>query len=183
MPIVNPSMKGLVEVMRGCGVGCDFCEVTLRPLRYYPIENIKQEIEVNMRGGQHNAWLQSDEIWGYRHGPMFEPNEDELSNLFSEVMGVKGVESANPTHRRISIPAAHPGMIEKFTKILRGGPRNWIGIQPGVETGSDELARKHMPNKTLPLRIGPDGTWQEIVWERVKVETDNYWRLAFTVQV
>lgn len=182
-PIVNPSVKGLVEVMRGCGVGCDFCEVTLRPLRYYPIENIKKEIEVNVRSGQDTAWLQSDEIWGYKHGPMFEPNEEELSNLFGEVMSVKGVKTSNPTHGRISIPAAHPEMIEKFTKILRGGPDNWIGIQTGVETGSDILAAKHMPNKTLPLRIGPDGSWQEIVWEGVSVETKNFWRPAFTIQV
>lgn len=183
VPIVNPSMKGIVEVMRGCGVGCDFCEVTLRPLRYYPIETIKQEISVNTKNGQSNAWLQSDEIWGYKHGPMYEPNEEELGNLFSEVMGVQGVRTANPTHGRISIPAAHPEMMENFTKILRGGPKNWIGIQTGVETGSDELAKRHMPNKTLPLRIGPDGSWQDIVWEGVYVETANYWRPAFTIQV
>ncbi len=183
VPIIKPSMKGLVEVMRGCGVGCDFCEVTLRPLRYYPIENIKQEIAINAANGQSRAWLQSDEIWGYKHGKMFEPNEDELSHLFSEVMSVEGISSANPTHGRISIPAAHPEMMEKFTKILRGGPDNWIGIQTGVETGSDELASKHMPNKTLPLKVGPDGTWQEIVWQGVSVETANFWRPAFTIQV
>ena len=182
-PIVNPSMKGLVEVMRGCGVGCDFCEVTLRPLRYYPISNIQREIEVNVKGGQSNAWLQSDEIWGYRHGTLFEPNEEALTELFSAVMGVNGVKTANPTHGRISIPAAYPEMMAKFTRILRGSPKNWIGIQTGIETGSDALAKKHMPNKTLPLRIGPDGSWQEIVWQGVYVETKNYWRPAFTVQV
>ena len=32
--IVRPAMKAMVEIMRGCGIGCDFCEVTLRPLRY-----------------------------------------------------------------------------------------------------------------------------------------------------
>ncbi len=183
VPIVNPSVKGLVEIMRGCGIGCDFCEVTLRPLRYYSIENIKEEIRVNMRSGQDNAWLQTDEVWGYKHGPMFVPNEDEMIRLFSEVMSVQGVRTANPTHGRISIPAAYPEMMEKLTKILRGGPDNWIGIQTGVETGSDALAKKHMPNKTLPLRIGPDGTWEEIVWNGVYVETANYWRPASTLQV
>ncbi len=33
--IVEPSMHGMVEVMRGCGRGCKFCDVTLRSLRYY----------------------------------------------------------------------------------------------------------------------------------------------------
>ncbi|WP_229657406.1 B12-binding domain-containing radical SAM protein [Thermogymnomonas acidicola] len=181
--IVEPSMKGMVEVMRGCGVGCDFCEVTLRPLRYYPLEKIVEEIKVNLRGGNTNAWLHSDEIFGYKHGPMFEPNEEALLELFQTVLSVPGVTSSNPTHGRISIPAGYPEMMAKLSKVLRAGPRNWIGVQTGVETGSEELAKKHMPNKTLPLRIGPDGSWQEIVWEGVFVETRNYWRPAFTIQV
>ena len=43
--IVEPSMHGMVEVMRGCGRGCKFCDVTLRSLRYYPPEKVKKEIE------------------------------------------------------------------------------------------------------------------------------------------
>lgn len=181
--IVNPAMKGMVEIMRGCGVGCDFCEVTLRPLRYYPIEKIVKEIEVNRDAGITNAWLHSDEAFGYKHGNYFAPNEEALTELFQAVMSVKGIKTSNPTHGRISIPAGYPEMMEKLSKILKAGPDNWIGIQTGVETGSDELARKHMPNKTLPLRIGPDGSWQDIVWEGVYVETKNYWRPAFTIQV
>lgn len=182
-PIVAPSVKGMVEVMRGCGVGCDFCEVTLRPLRYEPIEQIVHEIEINSRAGITNAWLHSDEIFGFKHGNMFAPNEEALTELFKAVMNVKGIKTSNPTHGRISIPAGYPDMIAHFSKILKAGPNNWIGIQTGVETGSDELAKKHMPNKTLPLKIGPDGSWQDIVWEGVYVETRNYWRPAFTLQV
>jgi len=181
--IVAPAMKGMTEIMRGCGVGCDFCEVTLRPLRYTPIETMVKEIEINQRAGIDNAWLHSDEAFGYKHGNMFAPNEEALEELFSAAVGVKGIRTSNPTHGRISIPAGYPEMMEKLSKVLKAGPRNWIGIQTGVETGSDELARKHMPNKTLPLKIGPDGTWQEIVWQGVFVETRNYWRPAFTIQV
>lgn len=181
--IVGPAMKGMVEMMRGCGVGCDFCEVTLRPLRYHSVERITNEVKVNVAAGLKNAWLHSDEAFGYKHGNMFEPNSEALEELFSSVMAIPGVRTSNPTHGRISIPAGYPEMMEKLSKILKAGPRNWIGVQTGVETGSDELARKHMPNKTLPLRVGPDGSWQDIVWEGVYVETSNYWRPAFTIQV
>ena len=181
--IVGPSMKGMVEVMRGCGVGCDFCEVTLRPLRYEPTEIVKKEVEINAAAGVPNAWLHSDEFFGYKHGNMFEPNEDALSELLEGVMSVKGIKTSNPTHGRISIPAGYPELMEKISKIMKTGPRNWIGIQTGIETGSDDLARKHMPNKTLPLKIGPDGSWLDIVWQGVYVETKNYWRPAFTFQV
>jgi radical SAM superfamily enzyme YgiQ (UPF0313 family) len=49
--IINPSMHGMVEVMRGCGRGCKFCDVTLRPLRYYPVKKVVKEIEINMKYG------------------------------------------------------------------------------------------------------------------------------------
>ncbi|MBX8639589.1 MAG: B12-binding domain-containing radical SAM protein [Thermoplasmata archaeon] len=182
--IVEPTMKSMTEIMRGCGVGCDFCEVTLRPSRYYPVEKIVKEIGVNVsKGGYSNAWLHTDEIFAYKHGRLFEPNEDALIDLFRSVMSVPGIESANPTHGRISIPAAYPELIMKLSDILKAGPSNWIGVQVGVETGSERLAKIHMPNKTLPLKIGTDGSWQDIVWWGVHNFNRYHWRPAFTCQV
>jgi radical SAM superfamily enzyme YgiQ (UPF0313 family) len=181
--IRHPSIRGLAEVMRGCGIGCDFCEVTLRPLRYYPPEKVTKEVAVNANGGHTNAWLHSDEIFAYEHGRNFEPNSDALSALFSATMAVLGIESANPTHGRISIPCAYPELIRKISNIVRASPARWVGIQVGLETGSERLAKIHMPNKTLPLRIGADGNWPDIVWRGVHNLNQFYWRPAFTVQV
>jgi radical SAM superfamily enzyme YgiQ (UPF0313 family) len=182
-PIVNPTLKGFVEVMRGCGIGCDFCEVTLRPLRYYSPMLVRQELEVNVKAGIDHAWLHSDEIFAYDHGRNFVPNADSLFELFNVVMTTKGIAHTNPTHGRISIPAAYPEMMRKLSEIMKAGDDNWIGLQVGVETGSDRLAKMHMPNKTLPLKIGPDGSWPEIVWQGTYVMNKYYWRPAFTVQV
>ncbi len=182
--IQRPVIKDMVEIMRGCGVGCDFCEVTLKPLRYYSIDMIKHEVEVNIReGGGKRAWLHSDEFFGYKHGKFFEPNEDELIEIFKAMMSIPGVKDTNPTHGRISIPAGYPELLEKLSNIAHAGPHHWISVQTGLETGSEELAKRHMPNKTLPLKIGPDGSWWDIVWTGVRNETKYYWRSAFTVQV
>ncbi|MDG6987981.1 MAG: B12-binding domain-containing radical SAM protein [Nitrososphaerota archaeon] len=181
--IVNPTVKGMVEVMRGCGVGCDFCEVTLRPLRYYPPEKVRKEISVNARAGMGNAWLHSDEIFAYQHGRNYVPNEDALMDLLTTVMTTRGMGHTNPTHGRISIPAAYPDLMRKVSGAIRSGPDNWIGVQVGIETGSDRLAAKHMPNKTLPLKVGPDGSWSDIVWRGTYIMNKYYWRPAFTVQV
>ena len=183
IPLIrSPSIKGLVEVMRGCGIGCDFCEVTLRPLRYYTPDMVKREIEVNLHASITNAWFHSDEIFAYGHGRNFEPNEDALVELFSAIMET-GVYRANPTHARISVPAAYPDLLRRLSLILRSGPDSWVGVQVGLETGSDELAKKHIPNKILPLHIGPDGSWAEIVTEGLVNLNKYYWRPAFTVQV
>ena len=181
--IVNPTVKGMVEVMRGCGIGCVFCEVTLRPLRYYPPEKVRKEISVNVKSGMANAWLHSDEIFAYQHGRNFVPNEDAIMDLLTTVMTTPGMGHTNPTHGRISIPAAYPDLLGKMARAIRAGPDNWIGLQVGIETGSDRLAAEHMPNKTLPLRVGPDGSWSDIVWRGTYVMNKNYWRPAFTVQV
>ena len=182
--IVNPTTKGLTEAMRGCGIGCDFCEVTLRELRYYPIDKIMEEIKVNVEKGHvGQAWIHSDEIFAYKHFPRYVPNEEALLEMFTAIMSIKGVVRTNPTHGRISIPAAYPEMMQKLSKVMKAGPRNWIGIQVGLETGSDSLALKHMPAKTLPLKIGSDGTYQEIVWKGAYNMNKAYWRPAFTVQV
>ncbi|MEM3671131.1 MAG: radical SAM protein [Thermoprotei archaeon] len=181
--IMKPTMKGLSEIMRGCGIGCDFCEVTLRPLRYYSPERVAQEVMVNARAGHTNAWMQTDEVFAYKHGPLYKPNEEALIELFKTVLSVPGILTSNPTHGRISIPAAYPDLIRRLSEVMRAGPSNWIGIQVGVETGSDRLAKIHMPNKTLPLRVGSDGSWKDIVWEGTKNFNRYYWRPAFTVQV
>lgn len=182
--IRRPATKSLVEIMRGCGIGCDFCEVTLRPLRYYPYEKIEKEIEVNVKqGGFTNAWLHTDEVFAYQHGRNFEPNFDALTGLFEAVMSVRGVTQTNPTHGRISIPVAYPDLVRRLSEIAGAGPSNWIGLQVGIETGSERLAKLHMPNKTLPLRMGPDGSWPDIVWQGVYAMNKYYWRPAFTVQV
>jgi radical SAM superfamily enzyme YgiQ (UPF0313 family) len=181
--IRRPSIKGVAEVMRGCGIGCDFCEVTLRPLRYYPPEKVAREVAVNAAGGHANAWLHSDEIFAYQHGRNFEPNFEALSSLFTAVLGVPGTERTNPTHGRISIPSAYPDLIGRLSKIIGASGSNWIGIQVGLESGSERLAKIHMPNKTLPLRIGADGHWPDIVWQGVRNMNRYFWRPAFTVQV
>ncbi|HUC38957.1 MAG TPA: radical SAM protein [Candidatus Acidoferrum sp.] len=182
--ITRPAMMGLVETMRGCGIGCDFCEVTLRPMRYYSPERIVEEAKVNLKGGFTNVWLQTDEIFAYKHlNAKFEPNQDAIAEMMTQVMALDGVKNANPTHGRISIPAAYPDFIGRLSSILRASPQNWIGVQVGVETGSDALAAKHMPNKTLPLKIGVDGTWKDIVWKGTNNFNRYYWRPAFTVQV
>ena len=181
--IAGPTTKGMTEVMRGCGIGCDFCEVTLRPLRYYPPEKVRREISVNVAAGMKNAWLHSDEIFAYEHGRNFVPNEEAITELMTTVMTTRGITNSNPTHGRISIPAAYPELTRKLSRILRAGPSNWIGLQVGIETGSDRLASKHMPNKTLPLKVGPDGSWADIVWRGTYVMNMYHWRPAFTVQV
>jgi radical SAM superfamily enzyme YgiQ (UPF0313 family) len=180
--IVNPSMHGMIEVMRGCGRGCKFCDVTLRPLRYYPVEKVQKEIEINMKyGGLKNAWIQSDDIFVYGLNPRttknMQPNREAIEELFKGIMDT-GIEHTNPTHGTLAGAIADERLVPNVSKIIKSGPDNFIGIQCGLETGSIRLIGKYADRKLAPFK---PSEWHWVVKEGVKTLNEHYWVPAFTL--
>ncbi|HSE99631.1 MAG TPA: radical SAM protein [Nitrososphaeraceae archaeon] len=180
--IVKPSMFGMIEVMRGCGRGCKFCDVTLRPLRYYPIEKVQKEIEINMKyGGLKNAWIQSDDIFVYGLNPRttknMAPNREAIEELFKGIMDT-GIEHTNPTHGTLAGAIADERLVPNVSKIIKSGPNNFIGIQCGFETGSIRLIGKYADRKLAPFK---PAEWHWVVKEGVKTLNEHYWVPAFTL--
>jgi radical SAM superfamily enzyme YgiQ (UPF0313 family) len=180
--IINPSMHGMVEVMRGCGRGCKFCDVTLRPLRYYPVEKVQQEIKINMKyGGAKNAWVHSDDIFVYGMNPRttknMQPNREALEELFKGIMAT-GIEHTNPTHGTLAGAIADERLIPNISKTIRASPDNHIGIQCGFETGSIRLIGKYADRKLAPFK---PSEWHWVVKKAVKTLNENYWVPAFTL--
>ncbi|MGB7954182.1 MAG: radical SAM protein [Candidatus Nitrosopolaris sp.] len=180
--IINPSMHGQVEVMRGCGRGCKFCDVTLRPLRYYPVEKVQKEIEINMKyGGLKNAWVHSDDIFVYGLNPRttknMQPNREAIEELFKGIMAT-GVEHTNPTHGTLAGAIADERLVPNLSKIIKASPSNHIGIQCGFETGSIRLIGKYADRKLAPYQ---PAEWHWVVKNAVKTLNENYWVPAFTI--
>lgn len=180
--IVEPSMHGMIEVMRGCGRGCKFCDVTLRALRYYPPEKVKKEIEINIKkGGLKSAWIHSDDIFVYGMDPRtskgMEPNREALEELFTAIMST-GVQHTNPTHGTLAGAIADEKLIPNISKIIKSGPSNLIGIQCGFETGSLRLIGKYADRKLAPFM--PE-EWHWVVKEGVKTLNEHHWIPAFTL--
>jgi radical SAM superfamily enzyme YgiQ (UPF0313 family) len=180
--IIAPSMHGMIEVMRGCGRGCKFCDVTLRPLRYYPVEKVQKEIEINMKyGGLKNAWIQSDDIFVYGLNPRttknMQPNREAIEELFQGIMDT-GIEHTNPTHGTLAGAIADERLIPNVSKIIKSGPDNFIGIQCGLETGSIRLIGKYADRKLAPFK---PSEWHWVVKEGVKTLNEHYWVPAFTL--
>ncbi len=180
--IVNPTISGQAEIMRGCGIDCDFCEVTTRPLRYYPPEKVAEEVRVNRRAGITNAWFVTDNQWAYMvRDSNFWPNKEEIFRLYRTVLSVDGIIHANPMHATLAPVAADPEAAMGVAKLVGAGPHKHIGVQIGLESGSDNIILKHMQNKAKPLKVGVDGTWAEIVVEGQRVYNAAYWIPAYTI--
>ena len=177
--IVAPSYKGFVEVNRGCGRNCRYCDPNLRRIRCVPMDVLFREIDVNVSAGMTTAWLHSDDIFLYKledHRDFY-PNSEKVVELFRSVMAHPGVTFANPSHGSLAPVAADSGMIRSISEAVGAGPRKWIGIQMGIETASPDLLRKHMENKAKPF--SPE-EWPEVVMEATYVLNSNYWFPAYT---
>ncbi|HVP92962.1 MAG TPA: radical SAM protein [Acidobacteriota bacterium] len=165
--IVKPSVNGLTELGRGCCRGCEFCSVTLRPLRWFPYEKIMREIDVNIKLGNINwACLHSEDVMLYGSKNIM-PNDEKLIKLHELV--VKRCEGICWSHCSLAPIASKPKLFSKVAEIIRQ-KQPWWGAEIGIETGSPELLKKIMPAKTYPFK--PE-EWPEVVRTSMGLMHDN----------
>ncbi len=165
--IVEPSINGLVEIGRGCCRGCQFCNVTLRPLRWYPIEKINRELSVNLNSGRvTGACLHSEDVMLYGSNSTL-PNAQRLVELHELV--VKRCESISWSHCSLAAIASNPKLFSKISEIILQRQK-WWGVEIGIETGSADVARKIMPAKAHPFKAGD---WYNVVVEGMGLAHDN----------
>lgn len=179
-PVVNPTYKGMVEVMRGCGRGCKFCSPNLRKARFLPIEKILKEVKVNLKANYDKAWLHSEDIFNYmvRDKREYHPNEEVVIELFERVL--KKVRFANPTHGTVAGALAAPKILKRVAELNRACSTRWIGIQVGFETASPELIKKVGNNKMKPFRAEE---WPWVILNGTYAFNKFYWFPAYTTIV
>ena len=175
--IVNPTFKGMVEVMRGCGRGCRFCAPNLRTARYYPVEKIIREIKVNIAAGWNTAWLHSEDIFAYKVEDRrnFYPNEDAIIEVFEKAL--KMVKYANPTHGSAAGALAAPKILKRIAELNHASINRWVGIQVGLETASPSLIKKIGNNKMKPY--SPE-EWPWVLLNATYAFNKFFWFPAYT---
>lgn len=181
--IQGGTTRGMVEVQRGCGRGCQFCDPNMRTAKYFPFEKIKKEIKVNIAYGEESAWLHSEDIFLYdlQDKKHFHPNREAVLDLFRKVLQIDGLKNAGPTHCSIAPIVDDPKMIRELTNIIltkSREPPQIIGVQPGLESGSPRILKKYMANKAKPF--SPE-EWPDIAVEATKILNRNHWYPAYTI--
>ena len=165
--IVLPSINGLVEIGRGCCRGCEFCNVTSRPLRWYPVERIMREITVNIEKGKNKGCcLHGEDVMLYGSTTVV-PNDERLVKLHENVMAK--IESLSWSHCSLAAVVAKPKLFAQISELVLA-KQAWWGAEIGIETGSPELAKKIMPAKALPFK--PE-QWPEVVKQGMGLMHDN----------
>jgi radical SAM superfamily enzyme YgiQ (UPF0313 family) len=175
--IRHPSINGLIEIGRGCCRGCHFCNVTLRPLRWYPYEKVKREMKVNIAGGVNNVILQAEDalLYGSRNTT---PNRDKVLELTKVCKRTAG--SVSWSHVSMAAVATDPKLVAEAAEIVIDERQEWWGTEIGLETGSPELLRKAMPAKAHPFK--PE-EWPSVVIDAAGVLNDHNLVPAYTLIV
>lgn len=165
--IKHPSINGLLEIGRGCCRGCQFCNVTLRPLRWYPIDKIERELTVNLSSKKvEGACLHSEDVMLYG-SKNTTPNGEKLLQLHETV--VKRCNGISWSHCSLAAIAAAPKIFHQISEIILQ-KQSWWGVEIGIETGSPEIAKKIMPAKAHPFSAEK---WHEVVVEGMGLAHDN----------
>jgi len=164
--IVNASVNGLVEIGRGCCRGCKFCSVTLRPLRWFSVEKILGEVDVNLKAGNRGVILHEDDVMLYGSKTTV-PDDDKLVKLHEMVL--QKCDGVTWSHCSLAAVAAKPRLFAQVAELIRQKQR-WWGVEIGLETGSAELATKIMPAKAHPFK--PE-EWPEVARSAMGLMHDN----------
>ena len=168
--IRRPTVCGIVEIARGCGRGCDFCEPTLAKLRSFPIDKILRDVEVNIRAGRQPI-LHAEDVLRYGAKGLV-PEKEKVLKLFRAVRGVPGVRRVGISHFALSSVAAAPDLIEEISPIMGVSEKFWGSGQTGIETGSPRMIEKHMRGKVKPFK--PE-EWPDVVVRAFEILRENNW--------
>lgn len=175
IPVIKgASVNGLVEIMRGCPRGCKFCSVTLRPLRFVPLEKVLAEVEVNIRAGLKSIILHSEDVLLY-HADGVKPRPEPVLKLHREVLAKMGEKrSLAWSHASLAAIVYAEEDSKLVSKLMNdyvlNEYRKFLGVEVGIETGSPALARKIMVAKSHPY---PPDKWPEVVEEAFKIMHEN----------
>ena len=175
--IIRPSVNGLVEIGRGCCRGCEFCNVTLRPLRWYPLEKIKREISLNLKSEKvEGCCLHAEDVmlYGSRNTT---PDDEKLLRLHKFV--TRNCEGISWSHCSLAAVASKPKLFSRLSELILTR-QSWWGAEIGIETGSADLAKKIMPAKAHPFKAE---NWPEVVKDGMGLMHDNMMVPACTLIV
>jgi radical SAM superfamily enzyme YgiQ (UPF0313 family) len=174
--IRKPTLNGLIEIARGCGRGCKFCNPTMTNYRCFPLDYILQEARLNVEAGA-GIIFHAEDVLRYK-AKGFTPNEKEVVNLFTE--GRKLSSSIGISHFAHASVVAKPTLVEQLSEIMEVGSPNvpFISGEVGLETGSPRIVEEQMRGKVKPF---VPQAWPDVIRESHQILADNKWIPAETL--
>jgi radical SAM superfamily enzyme YgiQ (UPF0313 family) len=137
------STMGVVEISRGCGVGCAFCTLARTPMQHLPVDTILADIRTNVAAGMPDVAALSEDL--FRYGARnFHVNPPALLDLLRRMRAAPGVRLIQIDHANIASVAEYADTeLRAVHDLLVGDNRHdflWVNL--GVETASGPLLQR-----------------------------------------
>jgi len=171
IPLIrHPTINGLIEICRGCGRGCQFCNPTMFNYRCQPLDYIVQEARMNVDAGN-GVLFHAEDVLRYKTKG-FIPNEKEVLRLFTEIKKI--TDRISISHFAHASVASNPGLIEKISEVVNAGTKTcpFMSGQAGIETGSPRLIERYMKGKAKPFT---PKEWPEVIQNSHRILRENHW--------
>jgi radical SAM superfamily enzyme YgiQ (UPF0313 family) len=142
-PIRGASTMGVVEISRGCGLGCSFCTIARVPMVHLPRETILADVATNVAAGPASIAVLSEDFFRYGADGR-KVNPSALLSLLHDVRQHPRVGLIQIDHATVSSVAQYDDkQIEAIHDLLVGEDRRrYVWVNVGVETASMELLRR-----------------------------------------
>lgn len=157
-PICGASTMGVVEMSRGCGLGCSFCTIARVPMVHLPPETILADVQTNLAGGQSNIAVLSEDFFRYgAQGMTVDP--PALISVLQAIRRIPQVRLVQIDHANVASVALYDDrQLEVVHDLLVGDDhRRYVWLNVGVETASEELLKS--AGAGGKLRHDASGSW------------------------
>ncbi len=139
-PIQAASTMGVVEISRGCGLGCEFCTLATEKMGHIPVSTIVQDAKTNLAAGNTSISLLSEDFFRYGATGMQCSPADAIG-LLKTLRSIPDLRLLQVDHANIvSIMQYSDAQLQRVAELLTGGNLRgcpWVNV--GVETASGRL--------------------------------------------
>lgn len=141
-PIAAPSTMGVVEISRGCGMGCLFCTIACTPMMHLPIPTILSDVRTNIHGGIPNTAILSEDFFRYGSSGG-KVDAEAVIELVESLRTVENLGLIQIDHCNISsVAQLTDDELKRIHDLLTKGVRHdklWVNV--GIETPNGDLMR------------------------------------------
>ncbi len=167
----GPTIAGIVEVGRGCWRGCSFCSPSMRTVRHRPLDKILDDVKVNLKAGQRDVVLHSEDVFTYGSSGA-KLDGEKVKKLFREVKQL-GPRTVDISHVSLATAYHNQDLLREVSRIVGvGRDQKYMSAWIGIETGSCRILQMHMPRKALPKT--PEN-WNEMVRDCYQLFEEESW--------
>jgi radical SAM superfamily enzyme YgiQ (UPF0313 family) len=142
-PICGASTMGVVEISRGCGLGCSFCTIGRVPMTHLPPQTILADVAANVAAGMANVALLSEDFFRYGADGL-QAKPAALLGLLREIRAIPQLGIMQIDHASVAgVAQFDDEQLRAIHDLLTGpGTNRCVWVNLGVETAADDLLRQ-----------------------------------------